>query len=88
MDFAAYGTIATVACTFLAGIWKLSSQVTKVQLTVTNTSGDLSQVKAELKDNTRATEDIREKVAAISERVARLEAHNSNRNMLAARPRG
>jgi hypothetical protein len=63
----------------------VSSQVTKVQTTVTNTAGDLVQVKGELKDNTRATEEIKEKVAAISERVARLEAHNSNRNMLAAR---
>jgi hypothetical protein len=54
--------------TILLGIWRVSAKVTTVQNTVTTTSGDLTQVKAELKENTKTTN-------AMDSRVSRIEGH-------------
>jgi uncharacterized protein YoxC len=73
--------IAAVAVivTVLGGVWKLSSQVTKVQVTVTHTSGSVVELRDEMHTNTAATQEVERKCATISERVGRLEAvQNSN----------
>lgn len=55
--------------TVLGGTWRLSSQVTKVQTTVTNTAADLVQVRGELKTNTQATQEVERKVRMVEDLV-------------------
>src|SRR5580658_2823317 len=55
--------------TVLGGVWKISSQVTKVQTTVMNTAGDVIQVKGELKTNTAATQEVERKVKTVEDMV-------------------